>query len=334
MTRGVVFGSAATFTELMKQFEDITGKDSKGGRHLRLANAESGARLYTHDPDKWHGLDFGARREKHAQAFEFVKKALSDQFGEEAAQRLLKAANLDGAKSITIGDMRKRNDELESIFPAGIGNCYFSDQENESIAQALMAMFDGSGAEPSGDALDPQYERDSHRQSKLFTKGGETFDLQQRLMEMPKEEQVPASRASMHRYVRVDGESLQSTRSKAFRASRLLNQETVAFAYMEVIKRTGYEFLSPNDLQKTEFHTTRSENQKSYSIEIDHKRFLTHFTDGDKKVALDSKKSFLAIKQVLSVTSEFLERKSKTGLVVVATHVTSNFVLDPSGGMS
>jgi hypothetical protein len=62
MTRGVVFGSRATFTELMGKFEKITDQDSKSGRHLRLAGADGGARLYTHDPKNWHGLNLGHAR--------------------------------------------------------------------------------------------------------------------------------------------------------------------------------------------------------------------------------------------------------------------------------
>jgi hypothetical protein len=257
MTRGVTFPKQPIFSELMSKLGEITTNDEKPTRHLRLVN---GSRLYTHDPNKWHGLKFWARWEKHENAYAFVKQALEAEVGEEKAQLILAAAEFGGKKSsITIADMHKLNEargrtlKLESdrdrlsTIPKRIE---LTAEQNREIADALSAMLTRADGR-----LSPHFVSDAPRSSRVFTSGNARFDLQEKVAGLSKDEVEAEAFDVIRGCVEVEGDTPEVSKRKTLNFSTILDQEGQFATYNFIVERIldgdfGGKLVTRRDIEK------------------------------------------------------------------------------------
>lgn len=325
MTRGVGFGRTATFTELMSQFDKVTG-DGKESRHLRLKETEGGAVLYTHDKNRWHGLNFLARREKHRQASEFVKNALINQFGEERATSVLLAAGLtDSKKSITVGEFHKvameldrELDALQALLPDLPPAFIFTDEENEEIGRVYSDDLKiGSVKDAGTPVFDPQFAIDVDRQGTYLVTENETTHLSELLLGCNKDERVEFARRSMHAHLSRGGDSQITIARKTAQLSKLMNQKALAPTFLKLCEKLNGLPMGVDDY-KYVLHRENIDGQLYQVVHLTFVKYVSHVCIKGEMIPM-RQGSFVAFNQKMRVKDEDLAKLDEPPVTVVST---------------
>jgi hypothetical protein len=282
--------------------------------------------------------EFRARQEKHRQAYEFVKRALSNEFGEEMSQRVIGAAGLTNTKSITVAGLRRletelnrEQDELQALLSDLPPVFLFTDAENEEISRFASEDLKIGRIEEGIGALDPQFEKDADRIGTYLISEKGVTDLCEQLLELENSKRVDLARRSMREHVKTGNDSPLTVIRKAFQLSKLISQKALAPTFLKICAtylKGGLPMGEDSDykyiLEKKEI-----DGQLYQVIHVSLMLYVTNIAIEDKRIPL-RQGSLLGVQQELRVKDEDLAKLADPPVEVVSTRGFQQLELDRS----
>jgi hypothetical protein len=279
---------------------------------LRLAREGTNAsRLYTHDPAKWHGVNFFARRRKHAAAYEFVKAALAEELGPERAKHVLKKAGLLQYKAITVGDMRSiaaviaEQDQRATLLPgemnivrdkggnvlAGVSTFSLSEEQKTSIAEKWIDLLKTGRRERSalpGALVCPQFLADSDRMSRRFASGNANFELRDIMSDTTPNDRARIAHERLAPIVGRLGDPKVDIDLKVWDLTRLVTQTALGDVWILLSGMRDGTPIAAGTTGKTQFEYGEEmiDDQSYITISIVSVQDLAFFTYDARKVSV------------------------------------------------